>query len=167
MSESEFHSSILEGNREITCCFTGHRETELTPRLVEKLIVVITEAYNNGYRYFCTGGALGFDTIAAQVLISSKLYRLPELKLILVLPYPRQSEHWSNNDINIYDNIIGKADEVIYTSPFYHNGCMFVRNRRLIDVSTLCFAYQNKNDGGTAYTVNYAKEQGIKIINLT
>ncbi len=73
--------------RDKTACFTGHRQiaseqqrvvAERLKRTVEKLIL-------NGYCYFGAGGALGFDTLAAEcVLYLKKQY--PQIKLILVLP---------------------------------------------------------------------------------
>ena len=40
------------------------------------------------------------------------------------------------------------------------------RNRHLVDNSSLCISYLTSDSGGTAYTVNYAKAKGLKIINL-
>ena len=58
------------------------------------------------------------------------------------------------------------ADEVIYTSEEYGYGCMHKRNRRLVDDSSVCICYLTQMNGGTYYTVNYAKASGLKIINL-
>ena len=46
------------------------------------------------------------------------------------------------------------------------SGCMHVRNRHLVDFSSYCICYQTKETGGTAYTVNYAKENGLIIYNV-
>ena len=43
---------------------------------------------------------------------------------------------------------------------------MFRRNRHLVNYSSLCICYLNKTYGGTAYTVNYAKENNLKIENM-
>lgn len=40
------------------------------------------------------------------------------------------------------------------------------RNRHLVDNSSACICYLTKPTGGTAYTVNYASEHGLMIINI-
>ena len=70
-----------------TACFTGHRELpaddlpEISKRLEDTLVKLIEQ----GYRYFGAGGALGFDTLAAQVVLRLR-ERYPQIRLILVLP---------------------------------------------------------------------------------
>jgi len=153
--------------RDITCCFTGHRNIpqEETPILEEKLEVLIRSLVRHGVIYYGAGGALGFDTLSAHVVL--KLRReLPQIKLILVLPCPDQAQKWSKRDREIYEKIKMQANKVVYTSPKYTRDCMFIRNRHLVDYSGTCVCYLIKQQGGTAYTVNYAQEQGLKIINL-
>ena len=43
---------------------------------------------------------------------------------------------------------------------------MHERNRYLVDNSGLCLCYLVKRGGGTYYTVQYAKKQGLPVINL-
>lgn len=45
-------------------------------------------------------------------------------------------------------------------------GCMHERNRRLVDNSAVCVCYLTQPAGGTHYTVEYARRQGLSIINL-
>lgn len=54
----------------------------------------------------------------------------------------------------------------MYISENYTNDCMHKRNRHLVDFSGYCIAYLNKNSGGTAYTVNYACQNDLEIVNL-
>ena len=123
------------------------------------------EAIEQGYRYFGCGGALGFDTLAAQtVLRLQEIY--PEIRLILVLPCRDQTRGWKQADVAEYDRIMKAADKVTYTSEQYYSGCMHKRNRHLVDYSSLCICYLTEASGGTAYTVNYAQSQGLKIINV-
>lgn len=153
--------------REKTACFTGHRKippesiSELSQRLKNTLLRLIEE----GYMYFGAGGALGFDTLAAQCVLSLKNQH-PHIKLILVLPCITQTKGWSENDIAIYEEIKSQADKVVYTSREYSRGCMFKRNRHLVDCSSVCVAYLTQEKGGTAYTVNYAKEHGLTFYNI-
>ena len=123
------------------------------------------EAIEQGYRYFGCGGALGFDTLAAQTVLEMK-NEYPEIRLILVLPCCNQMRCWKEADIAEYERIMKAADKVTYTSEQYYNGCMHKRNRHLVDNSSLCICYLTEPSGGTAYTVNYARTQGLKIINV-
>lgn len=74
-----------------TCCFTGHRDiAPYTPDTVfEQTKAIATLLVSKGFKYFGAGGALGFDTLAAQAVLSVKETH-PEFKLILVLPCENQ-----------------------------------------------------------------------------
>lgn len=108
---------------------------------------------------------MGFDTLAAQTVLKLK-ETYPQIKLILVLPCLTQTRGWKETDVKEYERIKSLADKVVYTSQEYTRGCMFKRNRHLVDFSSLCIAYLTKDEGGTAYTVKYAKQNGLNIINL-
>ncbi len=153
--------------REKICCFTGHRDlptssrAELSIKLEDCLISLI----GRGVRYFGAGGALGFDTLAAQAVLKLK-EEYPQIRLILVLPCLTQTRGWPAGDVEEYERIKAQADKVVYTSQEYTAGCMLKRNRHLVDHSGVCVCYMSRTTGGTAYTVNYAKQQGLEIINL-
>ena len=153
--------------REKTACFTGHRKIppESIPELSQRLKNTLLRLIEEGYMYFGAGGALGFDTLAAQCVLSLK-NQYTHIKLILVLPCITQTKGWSENDIAIYEEIKSQADKVVYTSREYSRGCMFKRNRHLVDCSSVCVAYLTQAKGGTAYTVNYAKEHGLTFYNI-
>ena len=150
-----------------TACFTGHRTIPfLKKRKIKKRTKqILIEAIEQGYRYFGAGGALGFDTLAAQTVLELKS-EYPEIKLILVLPCENQTRGWEQADIEEYEQIKAAADKVVYTSKAYYSGCMHKRNRHLVDNSSLCICYLTEQSGGTAYSVNYARSQGLKIINV-
>lgn len=135
-------------------------------RKVKKRIKqVLIEAIEQGYRYFGDGGACGFDLLAAQTVLKLK-GEYPEIKLILVLPCQDQTRGWAQQDIEEYERIKAAADKVVFTSKEYYSGCMHKRNRHLVDNSSLCICYLTEQSGGTAYTVDYAQSQGLKIINV-
>lgn len=153
--------------KEQTACFTGHRiiapneKQEIYCRLKDTIIDLIKK----GYKYFGTGGALGFDTLAEQAIIELR-DKYPEIKLILVLPCVSQSERWRDCDKKLYENIKAKANKIVYTSRAYYRGCMQKRNRHLINYSSVCVCYLLRKTGGTAYTVKYAENKGLRIINI-
>ena len=51
-------------------------------------------------------------------------------------------------------------------SPGYRSGIYYRRNRNLADASSACIAYMTRANSGTGYTVRYAQEHGLRVINL-
>ena len=118
-----------------TCCFTGHRN--IAPYMPDMVFeqtknIVLSYLFLKGFKYFSTGGALGFDTIATQAVLSVKETH-PKVKLILVLPCENQTKFWKQQDIDVYNDIKLRADKVKVLAPHYYNGCMQKRNRHLVD----------------------------------
>mgnify|MGYP003208311534 CR=1 FL=1 len=132
----------------------------------EYVFNILVTLIEQGYRYFGAGGALGFDTLAAQAVLRLR-ERYPQIRLILVLPCLNQTRGWPQADIDTYEEIKRCADKVTYTSEHYFRGCMQKRNRHLVDNSSACICYLTKPTGGTAYTVDYARRMGLRIINVT
>ncbi|MDO4757300.1 MAG: SLOG family protein [Parabacteroides sp.] len=150
-----------------TVCFTGHRKIppEKLETVARRLKETLIELIGKGYLYFGAGGALGFDTLAAQTVLELKA-KFPQIKLILVLPCLSQADSWGIVDKRIYEQIKEKADKIVYTSREYTKGCMHKRNRHLVDNSSVCVCYLSENTGGTAYTVSYAESKSLLIINI-
>ena len=153
-------------DKERTACFTGHRDIPAISMFIKsRLKKEIETLIEKGVIFYGNGGALGFDTLAALTVLELKK-KHPQIKLIMVLPCREQAEKWSEQDKQIYTGILHKADKVVYTSERYHRGCMYERNRRLVDFSNYCIAYLKEDTGGTAYTVGYARKNGLEIINI-
>lgn len=145
-----------------TCCFIGHGDCKDNRKLRKRLKLAVTELITQrGVRYFCAGGVLGFDTIAARCIIRLKR-KYPHISLILILPCPEQAKYWSEKDRAVYEDIKKKADRILYTSDRYTRGCMHRRNRCLVDNSAYCIAYCGKNEGGTYYTLTMQPQRGWK-----
>lgn len=154
--------------RDKTCCFTGHRKLPTGLGrwiLAAKLKKTIISQIKNDIQFFGAGGALGFDTLAAQTVLKLRK-KYTHIKLILVLPCPTQTQKWVTEDVAEYERIKSQADKVVYTAQEYTKDCMFKRNRHLVDNSSVCICYLTRNSGGTAYTVNYAKDKGLEIVNV-
>ena len=151
----------------ITCCFTGHRQIspEIMTTLATELKSVLLQLIGDGFRFFCAGGALGFDTLAAETVLHLKM-QYPKIRLILVLPCYEQTRGWKSEDVRRYEAIRQKADKVIYIAEHYTRGCMHLRNRYLVDYSAVCVAYCMRPTGGSAYTMAYARRQGVPVIRL-
>lgn len=112
----------------------------------------ILDLAQKGVDTFLTGGALGFDTLAAQEVLRMRAMGLPSLKLVLALPYMNQEAQWSQRDAAVYRTLLRQADNVVYTSQEYHRGCLFQRNRYLVDHSAYCVCYLLQERTGTSYT---------------
>ncbi len=133
----------------------------------ERLEEAIKELYQKGIIYYGVGGAVGFDALAAEtVLHLREQEEYAKMKLILVLPCRNQTRGWNAADVEKYEDIKRGADEVIYVSQEYTRGCMHKRNRHLVDNSSICVCYQTQARGGTAYTVHYAEEHKLDVINV-
>ena len=148
-------------------CFTGHRylPSHLKDSIVSQIRASVIQSRMNGYDTFYCGGALGFATRAAlEVIRLKKDY--PDLKLCMVIPCKNQAARWTQKDRMLYEQILDKADETHVLSPIYYSGCMQVRNKYMVDHSSLCICYLTSFHGGTASTVRYADYRGLDIINL-
>lgn len=155
-------------NKEKTVCFTGHRAIPEAMRaeVLSKLYSTVARLILDGYTDFICGGAVGFDTVAAQCVLQMK-ERFPDIKLTLALPCRDQTIKWENlHDLTAYKEILGAADSVHYMQTFYTSGCMHERNRWMVDHSSICISYLTSKKGGTFYTCNYANKCGLQVINV-
>lgn len=155
--------------RDISICFTGHRNLPetLIADISSRLDWELNALYSSGFRRFFAGGALGFDTLAAQRVLALKACH-DDVQLILVVPCATQSDHWASSDKQIYSKITGKADDVRILSEKYYTGCMDVRNRYMVNRSSVCVCYMTScaKNSGTWSTVRYAMEEGIIVDNI-
>ena len=149
------------------CMFTGHRSIrrEHLSSLPVWLENTVEELIGEGYTEFCVGGAIGFDTLAALKIIEKK-EKYGFLKLRLFLPCKDQDSRWNENYKRAYRYILGKADSINYACESYCRGCMHKRNREMVKASDVCVAYCVTSEGGTYYTVNQAKEKGMRVIEF-
>ena len=155
-----------------TCCLTGHRvippgeEKKIMVRARNILLRLIRE---KNVRYFGVGGAVGFDMMAAEYLLDLKAHKEHQLKIISVLPYPawRETEDWTDELRRREENILRACDKVVYVRPEFETGVFLLRDRKLVDGSAWCVSYCNRPRTGTAYTVKYALDRGVKVFNAS
>ena len=154
-------------SEEKICCFTGHREFERMATHQERLLLekLIDNLIGYGYTTFITGGALGFDTVAAEYVVKCRSQGVP-IRLNMVIPCRDQDRRWSLAQQQRYRNILGTADHVEILHETYVDGCMHERNRRMVERSVACVAFCNRPTGGTASTVRYAQARGLIVYNI-
>ncbi len=148
--------------KEKTCAFTGHRiiKKDINVDNVDKIIDLLIE---RGIDTFLVGMALGFDSLCFERIL---LKKTQNIKIIACIPCKNQDLKFSLKDKEKYLKLLERADEKIYMFDTYENGCMFVRNRFMVDNSSVLVAYIYKKQGGTYYTVNYAEKQNKEIIYI-
>ena len=154
-------------DRDTACCFTGHRiisggDIEAVRRGLSSAIDAL---YGDGIRCFISGGAIGFDIEAAEAVISARGGK-PDIRLIMALPCEKQDKSWTAVQKKRYRGVLDAADEIIFVSRAYNSYCMRKRNRFMVDNSRVVLAYIKRPRGGTAYTVSYALDSGVKVINV-
>lgn len=154
-------------NKAHTCCFTGHRRlpNDQLKSIIKHLEEAVDALIARGVTDFISGGALGFDQLAAM-LILKKREQGHRVRLILALPCKDQDRYWAEEQKEVYRHLQNEADEIIYVSESYFEGCMQKRNRYMVDRSACCVCAL-LHPGGTAQTVAYARQKGLEILYTT
>lgn len=157
------------------CAFTGYRPSkmpwgydetdarcaEFRFRLRESLEYLIGQ----GYTDFLSGGALGFDQMAARIVLSLR-EKYPWIRLIMVIPFDGQADRWTEDQRRQWLDIIETSDKVIHISHSYDKGVFFRRNHYLVEHADLLLAAYDGQPGGTASTIAYAKRHGVRVATL-
>ena len=159
---------------DLSCAFTGHRPArfsfgydesdeqclKIKALMMERIGALIA----GGVTDFYSGMALGVDQWASEIVLDMKKTS-PSVRLIAVLPYETQADNWAEKHRERHFNTLAQCDEVLTLHTRYTRSCLFERNRYLVDhASYLLAVYDGGSDGGTAYTVRYAKQKRRKIM---
>ena len=151
-------------------CFTGHRNIKETAELKKALIKQLVKLIDEGATDFYAGGAVGWDMLCERAVIELR-EKYPHIKLHLVLPCPaeEQTAKWNESDKREFMELLSAADMVEVCSDNYYDGCMKVRNQRLVGLSDVCVCYYNESNkrSGTGQIVRMAERKNICIINLS
>ena len=142
---------------------------EDTKELSQNLYKKLEESIISGVTDFYFGGAYGWDKFSFLVVLKLREKYL-NIRLNLVLPCSNaeQTAKWSEKDKAEFYRILSLSDSVKYTSEHYFNGCMKLRNARLVKYADRCFCYfePKRKRSGTAQTVRMAQKKGIPIFNF-
>lgn len=158
------------------CAFTGHRPKSFPWKydetahdcvlLKEALAAQIMILADQGVTDFLSGMALGVDLWSAQIVLDLQK-KYPTVGLHCILPCEGQETKWAASAKKQYHDILEQAKEVIYVSREYTSNSMLIRNRYLVEHSSVLLAvYNGARRSGTGATVNYARKLGRKIIVL-
>ena len=158
--------------RILRCAFTGYRPqglpfgfNEEDFRCVDfkqRIRYAVEYLVRHGYSHFLAGGALGFDTYAAEAVMGIR-GKYPWVTLEIAVPFDAQAERWAPSSRFRYEWNLDQADIVTRVSREYAQDCMAKRNRYMVDQCDLLLAAYDGRPGGTMHTVNYARSQGKEI----
>ena len=162
--------------RETTCCFTGHRpnklpwgDNESDSRCVDlktRLTQALEEAYQDGYRHFLSGMALGCDLYFCEAVLELR-ERHEGVTVEAAVPCEEQCARWRERDRNRYFALLERCDYETLVQHRYTPGCMQRRDRYMVDhAQRLIAAYDGRTLGGTMYTLTYALRQGLETVIL-
>ena len=154
------------GDRDKSCCFTGHRpvkldapEEEIRAWLAEK----IDEAAADGYTTFITGCAMGVDLWAGQAVLRKRAGN-PGIRLVAASPWPGVADRWGKEWKELYEDVIRQADETVQIGERWSRWIYSARNTWMVDHSLRLIAYYNGTPGGTRNTVLYAEKCGLELV---
>jgi uncharacterized phage-like protein YoqJ len=163
-------------NADQSICFTGHRPDRLggyAPNPIQdwvknELEAVIIKALNGKTEYFVSGGALGVDQWAAEIVIEIKKQGKP-VNLCIAKPFPSQASRWKQEARAAYEKILKESDKIIEVSEGgFAAWKMHKRNRWMVDNSKYVIAvWDNEKKGGTWNCLEYAlkKRKKVFVIN--
>lgn len=130
-----------------------------------KLHQEIEKLITKGVTDYISGGALGFDLIAASYIVAKKEMGSP-IRLIFALPCKNHTEKWPAKAKELFGQLLGEADEVCYVSDAYEINCMKKRNQFMVDRAQYCICALLRNQSGTGQTVAYAGQKRRIMINV-
>ncbi len=161
--------------RQVSCCFTGHRPAKLPWRdnendgrciaLKARLRAVLEEVAKEGYTHFICGMAEGCDLYCAEAVLELKKAH-PGITLEAAIPCPTQTDGWSAAQRERHARILEQCDAETLVQTSYTRDCMLRRNRYMVDHSSLLIALHDGLPGGTRYTIEYALQRGLGIVDI-
>ena len=161
--------------RQESCCFTGHRPNKLPwrfeetdPRCVQlkkRMADAVEAAYQEGYRRFICGMAMGCDFYFFDVTEALR-QRYPEITIEAAIPCLDQAEDWPEEQQLRYRRMLAACDQETLVSEEHTPGCMTQRDRYMVDHSSLVIAAFDGTPGGTQYTVQYAMKKQVTLVDL-
>lgn len=161
-----------------SCCFTGYRPSKFPfpldksnheyIKFENKLVDAIFSLPDEKCFTFYTGCAMGFDLIAAEIvlILKNSPYLNSSIELICAVPFIEQSASFTDEWKKRYNDVIAAADEVVLISDNYFKGCYQRRNEFMVNNSDFVITWYDGKSGGTGNTLKYADQKGKRIINL-
>lgn len=113
-----------------------------------------------------TGMALGVDTVFALAVLELKEEGY-DIKLHCAIPCRNHSCKWLKESVDLYNEILSKADTVkLVSDTEYNSFVMQRRNEYMVDLADIVLAVWDGTSGGTANCVAYAKKKNKEIFRF-
>lgn len=162
-------------NKRQAIAFTGHRPESLPfgeneksagcARLKEMLRSEVVDRASQGYEIFYCGAARGSDILFGEQVLQVRNTAYPAIRLICVIPHENQAENWPESWRDRYFHLLEQANDEVLISTRYTRGCYHQRNRYMVDrANALLAVFNGTPKGGTAYTVEYARNRAKEIV---
>lgn len=146
------------GNRSETALFIGNRDCYNVRE--SDIETAILKAIDMGIKEYLNGGQGHFDRTSARVLHRLK-ERFPFIKSVLVIPY---RDFWIF-DKELFDEVVYPFDPRIEKMMNYKIAIPY-RNKAMVSSASTAICYVAKKGGGAWKTLEYAKQQKLKIIDI-
>ena len=160
-------------DKEITCCFTGHRPSKLPwgqnendlrcIAVKQELASRLEGVYETGFRHFMCGMAIGCDMYFAEAVLALR-EKHPDVSLEAVIPCGTQPDRWAKPLRMRYTSLLDRCDSVKVLQIMYSRDCMMRRNKYMVDNSSLLLSCFMGIPGGTMNTIVYAERSGLKVV---
>ena len=157
--------------------FTGHRPQDLggfderdplnlwVKQALAKCIITCIERYE--IREWISGGALGVDQWAAEIVLWLKNHKGYDLNLVIMKPFRSQHLKWNERSQERFLHICEAADEVIECQPDpYAPWKMDFRNKAMVKRGRFVLAVWSGKEGGTFNCVKFAKHMKRPILRI-
>ena len=161
--------------RQSACCFTGHRPAKLPWRyneddircvaLKRRMMDAVETAYEEGYRHFICGMAMGCDLYFCECVLALR-EKHADVTIEAAIPCPTQPDAWPAAVRHRYVQMVASCDYETLVSDSYSSTCMQRRDRYMVDHASLLIAAFDGSAGGTRYTMEYAMRRGLDIVDL-
>ncbi len=153
-----------------TACFIGHRKIEATDKMRNTLFSKIEDLIiNKGYTVFLFGCNSQFNDLCYETVTCLK-EKYPYITRVFVrAKYPYIGESYKKY-------LLEKYDDTYFPEKMINSGraCYVERNFEMIEKSSCCVFYYDyycdtsfDKKSGTKIALEYAKNKGRKIINIT
>ena len=148
-----------------TVSFFGHRTLKHALTVEQEILRIVRDLLREKeYVEFLVGRNGEFDLLAASVVKRcQRLFRKDNSALIWMLPYDSAEYRDHEADyLDYYDDV-----EISRKAAGAHfKAAIRIRNQEMIDRSDLVLFCVERESGGAYHALQYAREKGIRFINL-
>lgn len=106
----------VEAEKNRSVAFTGHQDYD--GRADGILRAVVYRLWSEGFRFFLSGMACGFDLAAAEAVLALR-GECAGMELVAVVPFAGQPESFSDADKRRYADVLTAADRTVVLADSY------------------------------------------------